>query len=70
MFGAENMVRDIALKLGKSPEEISKLNLYSENLITHYGQVLTHCTVQRCWDEVVEKSNLAQRKINIDEFNK
>lgn len=70
MFGAENMVHDIASKLGKSPEEISKLNLYKESLVTHYGQVLEHCTLQRCWDELVEKSNLAQRKIMIEKFNK
>lgn len=70
MFGAENMIRDIAQALNKSAEEIAKLNLYQENLTTHYGQVLTHCTLQRCWDECVEKSNLAQRKIDIENFNK
>ncbi|KAJ0175481.1 hypothetical protein K1T71_008640 [Dendrolimus kikuchii] len=70
MFGAENMVRDLAAELGKSVEEISKLNLYQENHSTHYGQVLTHCTLQRCWDECVEKSNMAARKLNIINFNK
>lgn len=70
MFGAENMIRDIAQSLNKSAEEIAKLNLYQENLTTHYGQALTHCTLQRCWDECVEKSNLAQRKIDIENFNK
>ncbi|XP_026315872.1 xanthine dehydrogenase isoform X3 [Hyposmocoma kahamanoa] len=70
MFGAENMIRDIAQALNKSAEEIAKLNLYQEHLTTHYGQVLTHCTLQKCWDECVEKSNLAQRKIDIENFNK
>ncbi|XP_053612795.1 xanthine dehydrogenase [Plodia interpunctella] len=70
MFGAENMIRDIAYTLGKSPEEISKLNLYQENCLTHYGQRLVHCTLQRCWDECVDKSNLAERKLNIEQFNK
>ncbi|CAG4982084.1 unnamed protein product [Parnassius apollo] len=70
MFGAETMLRDVAQKLGKSPEEISKLNLYQENFTTHYGQVLTHCTLQRCWDECVEKSNYAERKQSIENFNK
>ncbi|XP_072938773.1 xanthine dehydrogenase [Epargyreus clarus] len=70
MFGAENMLRDVAFKLGKDPIELSKLNLYEENSTTHYGQVLTHCTLQRCWDECVEKSNLAQRKVDIENFNK
>lgn len=70
MFGAENMVREIAHRLGKSPEEISRLNLYRENNTTHYGQVLTYCTLQRCWDECVQNSNLAERKLKIKEFNK
>lgn len=70
MFAAENMVHDIAYKLGKSPIEISRLNLYTENLSTHYGQVLEHCTLQRCWDETIEKANLAERQRNIENFNK
>lgn len=70
MFGAENMLRHLASTLGRTPEELSKLNLYRENAVTHYGQALTHCTLQRCWDECVEKSNMAERKKNIDIFNK
>ncbi|XP_064072025.1 xanthine dehydrogenase-like [Vanessa tameamea] len=70
MFGAENMIWDIANKLNKPSEEIRRINLYTENLTTHYGQVLTHCTLQRCWDECVNKSDLAERKTNIENFNK
>ncbi|CAH0714490.1 unnamed protein product, partial [Brenthis ino] len=70
MFGAENIMWDIASKLQKSPEEIRKINLYQENLTTHYGQILTHCTLQRCWDECLEKSEFIQRKTNIKNFNK
>lgn len=70
MFGAESMIEDIAFKLGKTSEEIRQINLYQENLTTHYGQALEHCTMQRCWDECLEKSNFSERKRNIDEFNK
>ncbi|XP_026751930.2 xanthine dehydrogenase [Galleria mellonella] len=70
MFGAENMIRDVACKLGKNVEELSRLNLYQENLSTHFGQTLTHCTLQKCWDECVQKSDLAARKISIEKFNK
>ncbi|XP_049867763.1 xanthine dehydrogenase [Pectinophora gossypiella] len=70
MFGAENMVQDIAEILGKSADEIRRINLYQENLTTHYGQVLEYCTLQRCWDECVQKCNLAQRKIDVENFNK
>ncbi|CAH2108386.1 unnamed protein product [Euphydryas editha] len=70
MFGAENMIWDIASTLNKTSEEIRAINLYHENMTTHYGQTLTHCTLQRCWDECVAKSDLAKRKINIENFNK
>ncbi|KAM3964100.1 xanthine dehydrogenase rosy [Aphomia sociella] len=70
MFGAENMIRDVAYKLGKNVEDLSRLNLYKENSCTHYGQLITHCTLQKCWDECIQKSELAVRKINIDKFNK
>ncbi|XP_045534492.1 xanthine dehydrogenase [Papilio machaon] len=70
MFGAENMLRDVAQKLGRNIEEVMKMNLYRENLITHYNQVLTHCTLQRCWDECVEKSNFTERKKAVENFNK
>lgn len=70
MFGAENIIWDIARKVKKHPEEIRKINLYYENLTTHYGQTLTNCTLQRCWDECVEKSNLTERRKDIEAFNK
>lgn len=70
MFGAENIVEDIAFKLGKSPEEIRRINLYTENSITHYGQILDNCTLQRCWDECIQKSNLAERRLYIEKFNR
>lgn len=70
MFGAEHMIQDIADKLGKSPEEIRYINLYQENLTTHYGQVVEYCTLQRCWNECIQKSNLAERKRHITELNK
>uniref|UniRef100_A0A2A4K8J0 xanthine dehydrogenase n=2 Tax=Heliothis virescens TaxID=7102 RepID=A0A2A4K8J0_HELVI len=70
MFGAESIIEDIAFKLGKSPDEIRRLNLYQENSITHYHQVLESCTLQRCWDECVEKSKLPERRLLIEKFNK
>ncbi|XP_022116184.2 xanthine dehydrogenase [Pieris rapae] len=70
MFGAECMISDIAYRLGKCPDDIRRINLYQENHITHYQQTLTYCTLQRCWDECVEKSNLAERKTAIENFNK
>ncbi|CAH3868030.1 xanthine dehydrogenase [Pieris brassicae] len=70
MFGAECMISDIAYRLGRNPDDIRRINLYQENHITHYQQTLTYCTLQRCWDECVEKSNIAERRTAIENFNK
>ncbi|KAJ9595230.1 hypothetical protein L9F63_013467, partial [Diploptera punctata] len=70
MFFAENMIREIASFLNKDPLEISALNLYKEGDTTHYTQPLEHCTLRRCWDECLQNSNYANRKKQVDQFNR
>lgn len=70
MFGMENVIRDIANALNKRPEEITKMNLYEENQTIPCGQTIIGCTIQRCWDECVEKSDLAGRKKEVELFNR
>lgn len=70
MLAADTMIRDIALKLNESYEEIVEINLYREGLLTHYNQVLTYCTLPRCWNECIEISDYWRRKRDIEEFNR
>ncbi|XP_048480655.1 xanthine dehydrogenase [Plutella xylostella] len=70
MFAAENMIRDVAVTLGKSYEEVIEINLYKENQLTHYNQTLTHCTLTRCWTECITTSGYWQRKEAIESFNR
>lgn len=70
MFLAECMIRDVANKLNKDPMELMKLNLYREGDLTHYNQALNHCTLSRCFDEVVQMSKYYERLSAIQEFNR
>jgi len=70
MFLGENMIRHIASYLKKDPLEIASMNLYKEGDKTHYNQPLEHCTVQRCWDECLERADYVHRKKQVEEFNR
>lgn len=70
MLAAETMVRHIATTLSKSYEDIVAVNLYQEGLMTHHNQILTYCTLSRCWDECIESSHYWQRKKDVEEFNR
>lgn len=70
MFAGENMIRDIAEYLGKDILEVQQLNLYKEGDITPYNQEITHCTLQRCWDECLQMSDYYRRKEEVDKYNR
>ncbi|XP_059473955.1 xanthine dehydrogenase [Neocloeon triangulifer] len=70
MFLAENYVEDVATFLGKDPAEVRRLNLYQDGDVTHYNQQLDNCTLQRCWDECEQKSDYANRRKQVNKFNR
>lgn len=70
MLAAEAMIRKIADTLGRAYEEIAELNLYTEGSLTHYNQLLTYCTLPRCWNECIETSDYWDRKAKVEEFNR
>lgn len=70
MLAAEAMIRQIADTLEKTFEEIAQLNLYKEGSLTHYNQTLSHCTIQRCWDECIKTSDYRARKKAVEEYNR
>ncbi|XP_059046413.1 xanthine dehydrogenase-like [Achroia grisella] len=70
MFAAESMIRDVAVYLNKTYEEIAMLNMYGESDMTHYNQSLNYCTLSRCWNECIQTSTYWKRKIETNEFNR
>lgn len=70
MLAAETMIRNVADVLGKTYEEVVHTNLYREGNLTHFNQMLTYCTISRCWKECIENSNYWQRKQLVDDYNR
>lgn len=70
MFAAENIIRDIADFLGRDPVQIAEINLYKEGDVTPYNQTLSYCTLERCWQQCLNKSNFTKRQEEIRRYNK
>lgn len=70
MFAAEHMAVDIAEYLNKDVMEVRKINLYKEGDITHYNQVLENCTLERCWNECLQSACFAERRKEIEHYNR
>ncbi len=45
-------------------------NFSVEGSLTHYGQKLEQCNVEKCWTECLKLSDYEQRKREVDDFNK
>ncbi|XP_023152952.1 xanthine dehydrogenase/oxidase [Amphiprion ocellaris] len=70
MMVAESWITDVAQSLGRSADEVRRLNLYKEGELTPYNQVLDHLTLDRCWDECLSRSGYQQRRAAIDLYNR
>ncbi|XP_028836071.1 aldehyde oxidase 6 isoform X1 [Denticeps clupeoides] len=69
MLVTENMMNDVALRLGRAAEEIRDINMYKEVSLTHYKQMFDPLNLRRCWQECMEKSSYQSRRKDIDQFN-
>jgi xanthine dehydrogenase/oxidase len=65
----EAIIEDVAAELGIDAAIVRAKNLFKEGDVTHYGQKLVNCTLQRCWDECEAKSEYATRKQLVQRFN-
>ena len=71
MFAIEYVIDDIARTLGKDPLEIRRRNFYGEDdrNVTHYHQVVEKNIAATLFDRLLESSDYAQRREEIQEFN-
>ncbi|XP_041638282.1 xanthine dehydrogenase/oxidase-like [Cheilinus undulatus] len=70
MMVTESWMTDVAQTLGRSAEEVRRLNLYVEGESTPYNQILDHITLDRCWDECLTRSGYQDRRVAIDLYNR
>ncbi|TRZ01793.1 hypothetical protein DNTS_017772, partial [Danionella cerebrum] len=69
MLVVESMIDDVALKLGRLPEEIREINMYKEVSLTHYKMEFDPENLTRCWNECMEKSEFSRRRQAVQLFN-
>ncbi|TPX59849.1 hypothetical protein SpCBS45565_g07639 [Spizellomyces sp. 'palustris'] len=70
MMIAEQFITHVAEYLGKSVEEVRKVNLYKTDELTHFRQPLTDVFIERVWDELMESSDFTRREKEIQEWNR
>ncbi|KAJ8247097.1 hypothetical protein GJAV_G00258690 [Gymnothorax javanicus] len=66
---AENMITDVAMALGRTPEEIREINMYKGVSRTQYKQEFDSLNLLRCWEDCKEKSGYQSRRKAIAQFN-
>jgi xanthine dehydrogenase molybdopterin binding subunit len=72
MLVIEEILARIALKLGLAPAEVRARNFYhgsGETNTSHYGEEIGDNRIQRIWGELLETSEFAQRRKDIDAWN-
>lgn len=67
----ENVMEEIAQKLGKDSLEIRKLNCYGkqDRNVTHYGQVLEENHLPELFSDLEKKCHYEKRRREIESFN-
>ncbi|XP_038153656.1 xanthine dehydrogenase/oxidase [Cyprinodon tularosa] len=70
MMVAENWITDVAHTLGRSADEVRRLNLYRKGDVTPYNHVLDALTLDRCWDECLSRSEYEKKRAAADRFNR
>ncbi|KAM6945841.1 aldehyde oxidase 1-like [Aplochiton taeniatus] len=69
MMVVENMINDVAMKLGRTAEEIREVNMYRGPSQTHFKYEFDPENLHRCWDLCKAKSDYANRRSAIAQFN-
>lgn len=69
MFCSEDIMEHVAQHLHLDPKLVRERNLYKTGDTTHFGQVIERCTLNRCWEEVLDQSNYDTLRTNVQKFN-
>jgi len=70
MLIVENAIDDAAYSVGMEPEDLREKNLYERGDVTPFGQALSYCYMKEVWNYLKEKTNFAEKRARIDDFNK
>ncbi|XP_056157550.1 aldehyde oxidase 3-like [Lampris incognitus] len=65
----ENMISDVACKLGRPADQIREINMYNGPSLTHYKFPFDSENLQLCWEECKKRSNFRSRCWEVSLFN-
>lgn len=69
MFPLEAAIDHAALEMGVSADWIQARNIARQGYVMHYGQEIEDDRLHRCWEELSERVDLAEKRRRIEEFN-
>ena len=69
MIVAESIVDHVASYLKKEPWQVRELNMLSDGDVTHFNQIVSGCTLLKCWEECMKQSNFLEMKCGVNQFN-
>ncbi|XP_068201119.1 xanthine dehydrogenase/oxidase-like [Palaemon carinicauda] len=67
---AEEIASQVATFLRTDPVLVRERNMYKSGNVTHINHTLEHCTIHRCWTQVIHQSKYNVRAMAVMEFNK
>ncbi|CAG0901568.1 unnamed protein product, partial [Darwinula stevensoni] len=70
MMICEQWMQDVAELLRLDPVMVREKNLFKEGDQTLQTNILTHCTVRRCWEECLKNSDFFYRRGLVQKFNR
>ncbi|KAF5273884.1 hypothetical protein FQA39_LY00999 [Lamprigera yunnana] len=65
----ENVIRHVAEYLQKDYLDVAYFNFYKNGQSTFYHQKLENLTIERCWSQCKESSQILQRRENVELYN-
>ena len=69
MFIAEQMMEEVADRLGMPVDKLREINLYQPEQETHFNQALQDWHVPLMWKQVITESDYKRRREVVDKFN-
>lgn len=60
----------VNVSLSCSLMQVREINFFQEGDLTHFGQPMVNCNLQRVWKEVLEKCNYEYREREVEIFNR
>ncbi|KAJ0062408.1 hypothetical protein NL108_010998, partial [Boleophthalmus pectinirostris] len=70
MLVVENMITDVAMKLGMPVDKVRELNMYRGPSVTHYKMEFDAKNLLLCWDECKRRCEYNARCRAVEQFNK